>query len=322
MGPLDGCIKGLHHVSVGVDGAQDDIDFCRQVLGLRLIKSTVLFDGRRPVYHFYYADRVGTAGTVFTTFPWRKIGLQGRRGSGQIKRTVFSAPPDSIDFWHARLKNAGAASNGLGERFGQPTVEFQHPSGLDLEIIEAKDDRQPWLGDGVDDGELALRGLHSVTISVIDLQTMKEFLTLLGFQQTAEDGKYSRFEIDGGGPGKRVDLLHEPDLPPGTWTHAIGIPHHFALYCPTEEQQYQIKDHLVGDGYVDFSELKDRFYFRSIYVRSPSGVLVEIASPTAWMRDESEHQLGMTLQMPTWWESRREEFVDNLEPVHLTPPGA
>lgn len=335
MKQLDGCVKSLHHVSVGVGGAQDDIDFMRKVLGFRFIKATVLFDGERPVYHLYYGDHAGSAGSVFTTFPWRRTGLTGRKGSGQIKRTAFSAPTNSVDHWYKRLLDAGASCDGVEERFGQPYVTFQHPSGLDVEIIGSDDVREPWLGDGVEDHEVALRGLHSVTLSVQDIETMTGFLEVLGFRVTAEEGRYRRLEVGAGGPGRVVDLLHEPDLFPGTWTHAEGLHHHFALLTDTEQEQAAIKERLVGDGYVDVSEVKDRFYFSSIYVRSPAGVLIEFATrPTpedppgavGWLRDESQNALGSSLQIPPWLEDRREELLRQLEPITLAsriaPAGA
>lgn len=182
MSQLDGLVKSLHHITVGVAGAQEDIDFMTQVVGQRFVKATVLFDGRRPVYHLYYGDRIGRGGTIFTTFPWRKLGLKGRKGSGQIKRTGFSVPPDSIDYWHKRLQDHGAASSGVEERFGQRFVRFEHPSGLGMEVIGAEDRRDPWLGDGVDDAGAAVRGLHSVTLSLIETRNTKEFLEVLGFR--------------------------------------------------------------------------------------------------------------------------------------------
>jgi glyoxalase family protein len=329
MNELDGHIQGLHHVTVGVDGAQDDVAFVRGLLGLRVIKATVLFDGERPVYHLYYGDREGHAGTVFTTFPWRLHGLTGRKGSGQVKRTVFSAPAHAVEQWHERLADAGAACEPLEERFGQPSLAFRHPSGLDMEIVGADDAREPWLGDGVDDPDLALRGIHSVTLSVQDVDTMTGFLEMLGFRCTGEDRRYRRLVVGDGAPGRVVDLLHEPNLAPGTWTHAEGLHHHVALQVDTEPEQAAIKERLVGEGYVDVSEVKDRFYFSSIYVRSPAGVLIEFATrPTpddppgsvGWLRDESESELGTTLQLPPWWEDRRDEFVSRLEPIALAPP--
>src|SRR6266542_3196433 len=46
-------ILGLHHVTATVDDAQADLDFCLDLLGLRLVKKTVNFDNH-DVYHFYY----------------------------------------------------------------------------------------------------------------------------------------------------------------------------------------------------------------------------------------------------------------------------
>lgn len=322
MGQLDGLVKGLHHVTVGVSGAQEDVDFMTRVVGQRFIKATVLFDGRRPVYHLYYGDRIGRGGTIFTTFPWRKLGLTGRKGSGQIKRTGFSVPPDSIDHWRRRLEDHGAASSGVEERFGERFVRFEHPSGLGMKVIGAEDRREPWLGDGVDAAGAAVRGLHSVTLGLLEIQNTKEFLELLGFRQTAEDGRYTRMEVGTGGAGKIVDLRHEPDVPPGTWTHAQGIHHHFAVLTNSEPEQLAIKDYLEGEGYVDVSDQKDRFYFKSIYVRSPGGVLIEVATPSNYLRDEPEEELGRHMHYPPWLESRREEWDPQLEPIKLVEPSA
>lgn len=320
MGELEGHVKSLHHITVGVDGAQDDIDFVTQVIGQRFLKATVLFDGRRPVYHLYYGDRIGRGGTILTTFPWRKIGLSGRKGTGQIKRTCFSVPTDSVDWWHVWLKDHGAATSGVEERFGQRCVRFQHPSGLDLEVVGAEDAREPWTGnDGQEPGH-AVRGLHSVTLSLLELQNTKEFLEILGFRQTAEDGASIRMVVGEGGAGGTVDLLQEPDVRPGTWTHAKGIHHHFALLTTSEPEQLAIKDYLEGDGYVDVSEQKDRFYFKSIYVRSPGGVLIEVATPSNYLRDELEPELGSHLMYPPWLEPRRGEWDPELEPIRLVEP--
>ena len=49
-------VKGIHHVTLCPARAQDDLDFCSQVLGQRLVKQTVLMDGRIPIYHFYWGS--------------------------------------------------------------------------------------------------------------------------------------------------------------------------------------------------------------------------------------------------------------------------
>jgi glyoxalase family protein len=59
----------------------------------------------------------------------------------------------------------------------------------------------------------------------------------------------------------------------------------------------------------------DRFYFRSIYFREPSGVLFEIATlGPGFATDEDPEHLGERLSLPPDFEHLR----DRLEPV-LTP---
>jgi len=85
-------ILGLHHVTATVDDAQQDLDFCSETLGLRLVKKTVNFDNHH-VYHFYYGDAVGTPGTLWTTFPYKGHGVPvSTKGAGQITSTAFSVP--------------------------------------------------------------------------------------------------------------------------------------------------------------------------------------------------------------------------------------
>ncbi len=59
----------------------------------------------------------------------------------------------------------------------------------------------------------------------------------------------------------------------------------------------------------------DRFYFRSIYFREPSGVLFEIATlGPGFATDEDPEHLGERLSLPPAFEHLREQ----IEPV-LTP---
>src|SRR6266404_29346 len=79
-------VTGLHHITLCAGGAQDDVDFFTGVVGQRLIKQTVLFDGRYAHYHLYYANAGAEPGSVTTSFPYNRV--PGRQGSGQIEATV------------------------------------------------------------------------------------------------------------------------------------------------------------------------------------------------------------------------------------------
>lgn len=89
-------IIGIHHITVCAGGAQEDIDFFTSVFGQRLIKQTVLFDGRYAHYHLYYANADCQPGSVYTTFPYRR--LAGRSGSGQIQATAYTIPKGTLKF--------------------------------------------------------------------------------------------------------------------------------------------------------------------------------------------------------------------------------
>ena len=85
-------IRSLHHVTATVDDARQDLDFYRDLLGLRLVKRTVNFDNHH-VFHFYYGDERGTPGTIWTTFPYKGHGVPvGRIGVGQIAVTSSRFP--------------------------------------------------------------------------------------------------------------------------------------------------------------------------------------------------------------------------------------
>src|SRR5438477_7587175 len=123
-------ILGLHHVTATVDDAQDDLDFCLDGLGLRLVKKTVNFDNHH-VYHFYYGDERGTPGTIWTTFPYKGRGVPvGTKGAGQVTVTSFSVPPGSLDFWRNRLAAAGYVVKDREPRFGEPSIVCRDRSGL------------------------------------------------------------------------------------------------------------------------------------------------------------------------------------------------
>src|SRR5215203_1674957 len=112
-------ILGLHHVTATVDDAQADLDFCTELLGLRLVKKTVNFDNHN-VYHFYYGTEEGAPGTIWTTFPYKGRGVRrGTKGTGQAVTTAFSVPAASMAFWRSRLREAGVAARDLDPRFGE-----------------------------------------------------------------------------------------------------------------------------------------------------------------------------------------------------------
>ena len=125
-------VNGIHHITSGVSAAQEDIDFFTKVVGQRMIKQTVLFDGTAPVYHLYYANKNAQVGSVMTTFPFKQAGLKGRKGTGQIYSASYSVPVGSLSFWVEHLDKYKVKHGKITERFGHKALGFTHPAGLEL----------------------------------------------------------------------------------------------------------------------------------------------------------------------------------------------
>jgi glyoxalase family protein len=315
---MDYPVIGYHHITLCAGGAQEDIDFLTQVVGQRLIKQTVLFDGRFAHYHLYYSNANAEIGSITTTFPYSRV--PGRRGSGQVSSTGYTIPKGTAKFWADHLKRHKVENSGIQERFGQAFVHLKHPSGLEFEVVEdAEDKRLGWTTDQIS-SDVATHGHHGAVLSVREVpETERFFIDALGFRKTGTDGAYHRFEVGKGGAARTVTLLHEPDKPQGSWIFGAGTPHHMALEVPTDDDLQKQKDIYDELGYTDCSEIKDRNYFHSIYCRCPGGILVECAAtaPGGFARDEPFTQLGTSLLLPPWFESRRPEIVKMLEPIRL-----
>ena len=121
----------------------------------------------------------------------------------------------------------------------------------------------------------------------------------------------------GGGPGAVIDLHHEPSRPPGTWTFGAGTYHHIAFNVETDDALVAQKALYEELGYTDASEIKDRYYFHSMYVRSPGGILVECTAtaPGGFYLDEAPEDLGRHLNLPPWYEEKRADIMSMLEPI-------
>ena len=311
-------VKGIHHITVCASSAQEDVDFMTKVVGHRLIKQTVLFDGRYAHYHLYYANANAEVGSVMTTFPYKRV--PGRVGSGQIQATAYSVSKGSIGFWADHLKRHKVENSGIQERFGEKFIRFRHPSGLLLEMVESEGDtRTGWTTKEIS-SDVANRGFYGPVLSIRELGEQERFLTeALGLKKSGADGPYHRFEVGEGGPMRTVILHHEPDLNQGSWGFGAGTGHHMALEVESDEALAEQKNLYEELGYTDCSEIKDRNYFHSIYVRSPGGVLTECAATAegGFTRDEPWEELGSSLLLPPWFEHQRPEIVKMLEPISV-----
>lgn len=311
-------VSGYHHLTLSTDGAQEDYDFYTRTLGLFSVKRTVLFDGTIPVYHLYYGSRSGDASTIITTFPFRKPGIHGRRGTNQTRTIMQSIPVGASDFWVDRLNGMGIAA-AKGSRFGLDRVLFAHPCGIPHELVENPADTRPPIVNEAQGttAQTAIRGIYGAGVAVWDLDSMDEFilggLGLTGGERTDEGRMFS--VPDDLGPHSVLELVEDRDSKQGTWMLAGGTVHHIAFNVGDPDNQAALKARIEGMGFTDVSEMKDRNYFKSMYVRSPGGALVELAwtVPEGWAKDEAPDAIGRSLVFPPWFEHRRAELMEGLE---------
>lgn len=311
---MDSPIRSLHHVTATVADAQADLDFCLDALGLRLVKKTVNFDNHH-VYHFYYGDEHGSPGTIWTTFPYKGHGVPvGTKGAGQVTTTSFSVPVDSLDWWRARLISLGLAPQDAPPRFGEESLIVTDPSGLTFELVaNARDARTPWTAGGVG-AETAIRGLHSVTMTLASppgtIAFMQDFL---GFTVVNEIAGRTRLAVNGDEPGKTMEIVHAPEA--ARAKNGLGTVHHVAMAVATADEQLRLRHELLQAG-VGVTEVRDRQYFQSIYFREPGGVLFEVATmQPGFAVDEAPDALGRALKLPPWEEPHRSMIEAGLDRV-------
>jgi glyoxalase family protein len=294
-------LEGIHHITAITADAQKNVDFYAGVLGLRLVKKTVNQDNP-SVYHLFFADERGSAGSDLTFFEFPGV-AKGRAGAGDVHRIVWRVGSrEALDFWDERLAAHGAVS----ERAGAG-LRFSDPEGLDheLAVVEVPDEPLSAEHPEVPAG-LALQGFHAVCVYAAAPASSSGLLEALEFERV-EEGWEARGETRGG--------FYAFDEPPQERSRqGAGSVHHVA-WASTMDDHEAWRERAVAAG-AQATPVIDRFYFRSIYFREPSGVLFEIATlGPGFTVDEPLEHLGEKLSLPPDYEHLRAEVEPNLRPV-------
>lgn len=306
-------ILGLHHITAIAGDAQRNYDFYTRVLSLRLVKKTVNFDDPQT-YHFYFGDEVGTPGTILTFFPWSNV-RQGINGSGMATEIGYSVPKGSLGFWKARFEEKNVRHFQTTEQFGEKKLSFYDPDGLNLSLIEPKnnDIRKGFESEEVT-GDFSIKGFHSVTLSLNSKAATAEVLTgILGYKEIRTEGKFTQYRTDTVENAAIVDILEDPDLPRGN--NAGGTNHHVAFRVKDEETLMGMRKKVLENG-LQITEKINRDYFFSLYFREPGGVLFEIATDNpGFATDETVEELGIRLQLPDRYEAARDQIEKALPEI-------
>jgi glyoxalase family protein len=301
-------LEGIHHITAITGDAPRNVDFYTRVLGLRMVKKTVNQDDP-SVYHLFYADEKGSAGADLTFFEYPGA-APGRAGRGMVHRVTWRvASEDSLSFWAERLSGEECPA----DRPGGGLLRFRDPEGLEHELKVSTAGDEPLIADHPEvPAEHALQGFDGVRAYAADPSASRPLLEETLNFSPAGDGWEVRGEQRGGS--------YAYDEPPADrGLQGAGTIHHVAWGCPIPAQE-EWRERVLRAG-LRPTPVIDRFYFRSVYFREPSGVLFEIATlGPGFTSDEPLEHLGERLSLPPAYEHLRAQIEATVTPLPPTRP--
>jgi glyoxalase family protein len=313
-------LTGIHHLTAISARIRENKRFYTEALGMRLVKRSVNQDDV-SAYHLFYADAHGSPGTDLTFFDWPAP--PERRGTRSIVRTHLRvAGAEALSWWKARFAERDIEHAAIAEIDGRLTLPFEDPEGQRLALVDDGGQGDPpvvWSMSPVP-AEYQIRGLGPIVISVPMLSPTDAVVTRALNMRVSRDYAHPDnpatrvhvFEMGAGGPHAELHIAVQPDLPPARL--GAGGVHHVAFRTP--DADYEAWASRLNELQVPNSGPVDRFWFRSLYLREPNGVLFEIATDgPGFGVDEDLATLGEKLVLPPFLEPRRAQIAAKLKPI-------
>ncbi|WNS73952.1 ring-cleaving dioxygenase [Bacillus sp. DTU_2020_1000418_1_SI_GHA_SEK_038] len=309
-------IYGHHHISMITKNAHTNNKFFQNVLGLRRVKKTVNQD-KPSIYHLFYGDLTGSAGTELSFF---EMPLAGRtyRGTNAITGIGLLVPSlESLEYWKKRFEQFEVKHSEITTYAGRAALQFEDSEGLRLVLLNNNGEKIPeyWMAweDSAVEPEHRILGMGTVEITVRYLErTAKTLSEMFGYiEVTRTEDKAIYQSVAGQAFGEIVVKQQEgPSEKPGR-----GSIHHLAIRVKNEEELLFWNEEVKKRGFYS-SGIVDRFYFQSLYFRDSNGILFEIATDgPGFTADSSIEDLGQNLDLPPFLEEKRAEIEANLKPL-------
>jgi glyoxalase family protein len=301
-------LEGIHHITAITGDAPGNVEFYTGVLGLRMVKKSVNQDDP-TVYHLFYGDEHGSPGADLTFFEYPGA-ARGAAGAGMVHRIVWRvSSTEALDFWKERL-----GAHGTPAQRKDDSLSFADPEGLEHELMRSAstDEALSAQAPGIP-SEHALQGFDGVRAYSADPARSASLLgQTLGF--TSDDDGQS-WQARGEKRGSFYAYDPAPRVNP---SQGAGSVHHVAFAAQPEDEEAW-RSRLAAAG-ARPTPVIDRFYFRSVYFREPSGVLFEIATiGPGFAVDEDAKHLGERLSLPPRFEPLRARLEGALTPLPYPP---
>lgn len=309
-------IPGHHHISMITKNAQMNNQFYKEVLGLRRVKKTVNQDDP-SMYHLFYGDLTGSAGTELSFFEIPIVGstVRGTNAITQIGLLVPSS--ESLGYWKERFELLGVQHDGITTYAGREALPFEDPEGLRLILINNQGEDVPeywaaWEESEVDT-KYRILGMGTIEMTVRSIDTMAKTLKdMFGYIEVSRTEQEAIYQSVSGQVFGEI-LVKQKDGPrekPGR-----GSIHHLAIRARNDEELSYWNEVIKARG-LHSSGIIDRYYFKSLYFRESNGILFEIATDgPGFTVDSSVESLGKELDLPPFFEGRRAEIEAALIPL-------
>ena len=301
-------LEGIHHITAITGDAPGNVEFYAGVLGLRMVKQTVNQDDP-TVYHLFYGDEQGSPGMDLTFFEYPHA-VRGIAGAGMVHRIVWRVSSrEALGFWEERLQ-----AREVDTKLTNDSLLFADPEGLAHELVLASAADEPLRADSPEiPSEHALAGFAGVrAYSSAPARSERLLGDTLGFTRSSGEHWSARGERRGS------FYAYDPAPPEINRRQGAGTVHHVAFASQMED--HEAWHLLLAKAGVHPTPVIDRFYFRSIYFREPSGVLFEIATiGPGFAVDEDPAHIGERLSLPPRFESLREQLEGELTPLPYPP---
>lgn len=297
-------IKGLHHISAFTKSAKTNHYFYTVVLGLRFVKSTVNQENT-SIRHLFYGDYQGNPGTLLTFFELKRAG-RSYNETNYFSTITLKIPKGTLSYWKTRLAHFSIENHVDLEN---QRLFFKDPDQMELSLIEVDDiiltENATKHSDipqsnqiiGIFEAELTVKRPDET------LSFLKTFLGLTPTNQHSQLKDTQQSALTFVGSNKKSSLSR---MGRGSIDHIA-----YTVSSAKElEELYQkaVHHHIVIEQYIE------RGYFKSLYVKEPNGLRIEIATETpGFTLDEPIEALGNKLALPIFLENKRAVIEAQLE---------
>ena len=313
---MNSSTAGIHHITAIAADPVKTVDFYTRVLGLRLVKKSVNQDDV-ATYHLFFGDQTGEPGMDLTFFTFQPT-FPGRPGSGQVTTISLAVPEVALSFWQSRFEENEIKFEPSHFEWGKQRLTFFDYDDQKYELVgvpEIENDQAyfPWTTADISHQQ-AIRCFHAATLSVSRLEQIEPILTEgLGYSLIAEKNDRKLFGLSNSNRVAELEVIVDPTANSGST--GAGTVHHIAFRVRDEDHQAEIRNQMIKLG-MQPTPVIDRFYFKSVYFRTPAGILFELATDgPGFTADEAESELGQKLALPPFLEPRRKQIEAGLVPL-------